>query len=346
MGHCCAAEAIRQEIAAVNPQAEVFIVDLIDYLFPHMSKYIYRTFTCVVNRYSAVYNFLNHAAGRCGILPMKAVIAHKIDRLLCECRADIVVSTLPICSQCISAYKQRRGSRIPLYTYITDIGAQDEWIVPHTDAYFVGANDTKNELIDKGIHTSRIHVCGIPVRHEFLLPISHAPVSAQTEVLIMGGGLGLIPSSDALLSALSRIDGVHLTVITGKNKALYARLKEKYPAIAVIGYTEHVADYMRRADLLITKSGGITTFEAIHCGTPLYVIRPFLMQEISNAEYIERNHIGRVVWSQSADVTHDMLSLLHDTARLHTMKQNMQQLRLKLEPLCPSVYFNKEASFS
>lgn len=343
MGHCCAAEAIRQEIAATAPHAEVHIVDLIDYLFPHSSELIYRLFAHMVNHCSAVYNFLNRAAGRCGILPMKAAIARKMDCLLCDCQADIIVSTLPICSQCISAYKQQRGTHIPMYTYITDIGAQDEWIVPHTNAYFVGARDTKNELIRKGVCADHIHVCGIPVRQDFRHPVPAAP-SEQTELLIMGGGLGLIPSSDRFLSALSHINGIHLTVITGKNKTLYTRLKAQYPTLTVVGYTEHVADYMRHADLLITKSGGITTFEAIHCGTPLYVMQPFLMQEICNAKYIERSNIGRVVWSQCDDVTHDILSLLHNDTQLHAMRQNMQHIRQELESPCPPAYFGCEVN--
>ncbi|MCD8357575.1 MAG: hypothetical protein LUE11_13565 [Clostridia bacterium] len=338
MGHCCAAEAIRQEIAVTDPHAEVRIVDLIDYLFPHSSELIYRIFAHMVNHCSAVYNFLNRAAGRCGMLPMKAAIARKLDRLLCDCQPDIIVSTLPICSQCISAYKQQRGTPIPLYTYITDIGAQDEWIVPHTNAYFVGASDTKNELIRKGVCANRIHICGIPVRQDFRQPVSAAP-SGQMELLIMGGGLGLIPSCDTFLSVLSHIHGIHLTVITGKNKALYTRLKAQYPALTVVGYTERVADYMRHADLLITKSGGITTFEAIHCGIPLYVIQPFLMQEICNAKFIERNRIGRVVWSQCDDVTQDIVSLLRSGTQLHAMRQNMKHIRQGLDCLCPAAYF-------
>lgn len=344
MGHCCAAEAIRQELATTNPQADVHIIDFIDYLFPRSSEMIYRTFTHLVNRYSAVYNYLNRAAGRCGMLPMNVIIMEKISRLLHDYHTDIVISTLPICSQCISAYKQQRGATMPLYTYITDIGAQDEWIVPHTDAYFVGSHDTKHELIRKGVCADRIHICGIPVRHDFLHLNPKPSSSEQTELLIMGGGLGLMPSSDDFLSALSDISDIHLTVITGKNQALYTRLKAQYPTITVVGYTDQVAQYMRNADLLITKSGGITTFEAIHCATPLYVIHPFLMQEIGNAEYIERNGIGRVLWSKSDNVIYDILSLLQNHMQLTVMKQNMEHICAGLEAVCPTVYFGGDAS--
>ena len=37
---------------------------------------------------------------------------------------------------------------------------------------------------------------------------------------------------------------------------------------------------MKRADLLVTKSGGITMFEALHTQTQLYIINPVLIQDI------------------------------------------------------------------
>ena len=343
MGHCCAAEAIRQQLSTVNPYADVHVVDLIDYLFPRQSEAIYRAFSHLVNHFSTVYNSLNRMVGRCGILPIHTMMMYKIRSLLRDDQADIVISTLPLCSQYISAYKQQCDDAIPLYTYITDIGAQDEWIVPHTNAYFVGAYETKIQLMQKGVRADRIHICGIPVRQDFLRPMEQRSHSEKTELLLMGGGLGLIPSSDAFLSALSQRDDLHLTVIAGKNHALHTHLCAQYPSIHVVGYTDQVARYMRSADLLITKSGGITTFEAIRCGTPLYVIRPFLMQEIGNAHYIEQHDIGRVIWSRSGDVASDILTLLQNNEHLAMMKRSMADICAQLEPLCPAIYFGEEA---
>ncbi len=344
MGHCSAAEAIRQQIAVINPHAQVQIVDLMEYLFPCTADLIYNGFSHMVNFCSALYNQLNRMAGKYASLPMKSHAVARVTTLLSS--ADLVVSTLPLCSQCVSAFKQKTGSSIPLYTYITDIGAQDEWITPCTDAYFVGAEETRQELMQKGVADSRIHVCGIPVRQSFLQPANPTETSDRLELLLMGGGLGLIPAADTFLQTLSQYEEVHVTVITGKNQALYDRLHQQYPTISVIGYTNQVADYMRRADLLITKSGGITTFEAIHTGTPLYIIRPFLMQEIGNARYIEQHHLGHVVWSADVDMTQDILSLLHQPIRLQAMRQNMKQLRDSLEEICPEICFTPEEMIS
>ena len=92
----------------------------------------------------------------------------------------------------------------------------------------------------------------------------------------MGGGLGLIPRAEELLSALDAASDLHVTVITGQNESLRRELTKSYPSFEVIGFTQKVAQYMARADLLLTKAGGITTFEAIHTGTPMCLLRPFL----------------------------------------------------------------------
>ena len=59
----------------------------------------------------------------------------------------------------------------------------------------------------------------------------------------------------------------------------------RYEDVKVLGYTENISKYMRWADLVITKAGGITLFEILHSQVPLFVIHPFLEQEMNNARY-------------------------------------------------------------
>lgn len=337
MGHRCVAEAIRQQLAAMHTHAQIQVLDLMDALFPNSSALLYRGFAQMVHYCPSLYNQLNRITGRCSTLPMQSWIADKMKELLKD--AEIVVSTFPLCAQFAAMYKRKYHASIALYTYITDIGAQDEWIVPDTDLYFVGAQETKLDLLYKGVAPHSIHVCGIPVRQDFLHPVGQAH-SGKTEILLMGGGLGLLPSAEDCLSVLSRCDSVHVTVITGKNQALYDTLRVKYPEITVIGYTEQVAQYMQKADVLVTKSGGATTFEAIHSETPLYILQPFLVQEFANARYIEQHRIGCVAWKKSQTIAQDILALAQDSSRLHEMKRNMHALKQSWEEICPVVAYN------
>ena len=329
MGHIKAAEAIKEQILTEHAEHNVEIIDFMDYMFPSISKYIYKGFGFLVSSCSGLYNVLNKTAGGNGTVPLKVAFTRKIDRLIADHRADLIVVAFPVCSQYISAYKRTRRVNIPLYTYITDITAHEEWIAPETDLYFVGDVTTKNTLLSKGVKEEKIIVSGIPVRRCFLQEQGEMQAGAETgcrEILIMGGGLGLLPSSDRLLQMLDKHPHLKTTLIAGKNEKLLEEVRKKYRNIQAIGYTDQVERYMKRADLLVTKAGGITTFEAVAARTPLYIVRPFLEQEFGNARYIEEHNIGRVLWDKSTDECRDILELIGDDRLLEEMRANMEKI--------------------
>ena len=91
---------------------------------------------------------------------------------------------------------------------------------------------------------------------------------------------------------------------------------------------------MARADLLLTKAGGITTFEAIHTGTPLCLLRPFLMQEEANAAYVQSHGFGKVLWNKGRE-SQEILDLLADQETLADMKQRMAVALRSLDAVSP-----------
>ena len=356
MGHVKCAEAITEEIYASQPDASVTTVDVMDYLFPHLSKAIYKGFSLLVTKLPGMYNHLNRAAGKHAGVPMKKTIAAKLDRLIAETQPDLIISNLPVCSKYISAYKELRVCTVPLFTYITDITVHDEWIADKTDLYFVGDESTGNVLISKGVSAEKIVVSGIPVKRVFksafkdgtLKDREKADTGTHTKkrLLIMGGGLGLVPGGSRLLKRLNEETCFEVTLITGKNRSLEKRARRKYKNINVVGFTDKIADYMAAADLVLTKPGGITTFEAIASRTPMYIADPFLEQEMGNARFIESKNIGRVVWSRDCDVASDIINFLKDTALIDTMKENMAKLCQSFSCPNPMQYFREFSSKS
>ena len=103
---------------------------------------------------------------------------------------------------------------------------------------------------------------------------------------------------------------------------LYFVSKDKYKNIKVIGYTEEVSKYMKNSDLIISKSGGITLFEAIYSEVPMYVINPFLVQEIKNSKFIEKEKIGKVIRDKDFDIVSDILNLINDDDEITKMKNH------------------------
>ena len=356
MGHVKCAEAIAEEIYASQPDASVTTVDVMDYLFPHLSKAIYKGFSLLVTKLPGMYNHLNRAAGKHAGVPMKKTIAAKLDRLIAETQPDLIISNLPVCSKYISTYKKLRVCTVPLFTYITDITVHDEWIADKTDLYFVGDESTGNVLISKGVSAEKIVVSGIPVKRVFKSAFKDGTLKdqekadtgtyAKKRLLIMGGGLGLVPGGSRLLKRLNEESCFEVTLIAGKNRSLEKRARRKCKNINVVGFTDKIADYMAAADLVLTKPGGITTFEAIASRTPMYIADPFLEQEMGNARFIESKNIGRVVWSRDCDVASDIIIFLKDTALIDTMKENMAKLCQSFSCPNPMQYFGESSSKS
>lgn len=327
MGHYCAAEAIKEELLVADSDDVIEIVDIVKILLPISYKLIYRLFSLFICRFSKVYNFVNSFATKHENTCVKSGKLKKINSLIEKYNPDLIVSTWSASTRYISTYKEKYEDDIPLYTYITDITAHDGWITDMTDMYFVATESTREMLLSKGVEDNKIVVNGIPVRKSFKQDIEVQSINDTKEVLIMGGGLGLIPNLDNILEKLYETSGIHITIITGKNKKMLKELKSNYPKIEVIGYTDKVCRYMKKSDLIITKPGGISTFEAIYTSTPMYVIKPFLSQEVGNAEFIEKTGIGRIVWENDIDISKDIISLIRNEKFIEEMKSNMQVLR-------------------
>ncbi len=334
-GHCSAAAAIREEILRQQPHACVTVTDLIAEAFPVAQRGIYGVFHFWVRHCPTVYNKLNRLAECRAFAPFKHLVARRLEQLLACTQADLVISTFPVCSQYVAASLKRSGRRIPLYTYVTDITVHEEWLAPGTDRYYVGAQSTMDALLARGIPAERIVLSGIPVRGSFGAQEESALPHDKHEVLVLGGGLGLIPGGDAFLRRLSENERLHVTLLAGHNQKLLRRAARHYPRVETVGFTEDIAAYYHRAELVISKSGGITTFEAIAAQTPLLVLPPFLMQEIGNAEFIERQGLGNVLWSRSADPAEEAERLLGRPEVLQQMRRNMRALAAGWQSACP-----------
>lgn len=338
MGHYMASVSLKQELEDQDTNVEV--IDFFDIIFPKIKNGIYRTFNFLVSRCSRIYNFLYKFSANTSKAPFKNIIKKRIERLIDEKNVDIIISTFPVCSQYISAYKKAQNTNFKLYTYITDVDINNEWITDETDSYFVASNESKMQMINHNVPDEKIKVVGIPVRHEFKEELYS---KGKNEIVVMGGGLGLIPNIEKTLDNLSTNKNIHITLLTGKNQKLFNKYYNQYSNITAVGYTDEVYKYMEKAELIITKPGGITLFEAIHSKTPIYVLYPFLSQEIGNAKFIENNGIGKVVWNKSGNEAEGILGLLSEPTMLEKMRKNMQRIKNSLDGLSVIDVYKKES---
>ena len=172
-------------------------------------------------------------------------------------------------------------------------------------------------------HASRIaeSAAGAPV---------HEPEARAPRILVMGGGLGLASDQeklDQLLASAVRRCNAEVTVVCGSNAERKAELEREHPEFRTLGFTDEVDSLMRETDLLITKPGGITLFEAIETGTPLLFIEPELSQEVYNARFAERHGIAKVFWSGDQATPEGLMELLRNSREMEKMESRMADLR-------------------
>jgi processive 1,2-diacylglycerol beta-glucosyltransferase len=103
---------------------------------------------------------------------------------------------------------------------------------------------------------------------------------------------------------------LNIIVVTGSNRRLYRRLKQRHfrNRVIILGRTDQVDRLMDVADLLITKPGGITSSEALCKSLPMIIVRPIPGQETYNTDYLLR--------SGAAVMAADCRSISREAARI------------------------------
>ena len=84
---------------------------------------------------------------------------------------------------------------------------------------------------------------------------------------------------------------------------------------------------MQRADVLISKPGGLTTFEAIHAEVPLLSFAPYLQQEKTNATYIATQKMGCILPKKTEDILTAVEEVAQNGELLQSYRLNMRQTK-------------------
>jgi processive 1,2-diacylglycerol beta-glucosyltransferase len=217
---------------------------------------------------------------------------------------DIIVCTQMIPAAMVSSLKERRKLHAPMIGVLTDFGVHDFWIQAGVDRYCV-AHDSMKPTFDADRRGTDVVTTGVPLMPAFAAPLSPAearrqlnlPAQAQI-VLVLGGGLGL--GVDAVASRLLEPESaLQVLVMPGRNdeaQAALQRLAAKYPErLRVSGWTERMDVFIRAADVVVGKPGGVTVAETLACGRTLFATRSLGGQEGFNVEFLERHGVGALV---------------------------------------------------
>ncbi|HEV8320717.1 MAG TPA: glycosyltransferase [Myxococcota bacterium] len=120
------------------------------------------------------------------------------------------------------------------------------------------------------------------VVRSFAAPRPWAPARAGAN-----GANGTNGANGAAGAAAGTARDVHVTVVCGRNRRVQARLREaqesgRLPYATIHGYVEDFPALLARADVVVTKPGGISVAEVFAAGRPLCLVHPDPGQEEAN----------------------------------------------------------------
>ena len=115
--------------------------------------------------------------------------------------------------------------------------------------------------------------------------------------LLVGGGEGMGPlGKTAREIAASGLD-VALAIVAGRNQRLKKHLEsvDWQVPVHIYGFTHELPDFMRAADVLVTKAGPGTIAESLNANLPIILYAKLPGQEDGNVTFVVEEEVG--VWN-------------------------------------------------
>jgi len=310
-GHKRAAEALAIAFARRQP-GEVRVEDVLDHtsmLFRMAYARFYLELTgraplvwgylyAQTNADPNLFGFTNNIRKR-----VESIGTNSLKDVLRSFAPDVIICTHFLPMELLVRYKRNAQLPQPIYCVITDFAAHTFWTYTEIDGYFVADDQTRDQLIARGVTASQITVSGIPVAPAISEPKDAVELRRRYDLpahgrvlTLFGGGMDDDRVRIIVQGLLRSEVEATLLVVAGRNATLVASLAdlESTPRLRlkILGYIDYVDDLIVASDLVISKAGGLIVSEVLARGVPLVVIDPIPGQEEWNADFVVSSGAG------------------------------------------------------
>ncbi|MCS6885140.1 MAG: hypothetical protein RMM17_01655 [Acidobacteriota bacterium] len=346
-GHTSAAKAIEAGLAAFAGKLQylVHITRIIEEAH-FLGRQAVHLYNFLLRHYQSYVKYYHWAINKLG--PDRSLYRFyrkSVEQLISRFCPNMIVSVHPMVQYGLACILQELKllDRVPLVTVVTDPCGNSwrGWASEKVKLYIVAHEEAKAELVSFGISEDRIRVCGMPVHPKFeeaVEKLDKAELRRELgldekkfTVFINAGwvGGGNIPKVfEAIADANLDIQAIFLA---GRNLNLLKRAQRvarraKFP-VRVLGYSENMERLMCSSDVMVSKLGGLTTFEALTCRLPIIIdhITPPMPQEAGTSALLER-HCAGVRLERAADIVPIVRRLLHEPAEYLKMRAGTSRI--------------------
>jgi 1,2-diacylglycerol 3-beta-galactosyltransferase len=247
-----------------------------------------------------------------------------------------IVSFHPLTTAAAVRAARTTDDKVPVVTVVTDlITAHTAWHHAGPDQIVVPSAAVRWSCHLAGVARGQCSEIGLPVSSRFgggrLRPTQRSALKkalgvdeGRFLVVVTGGGEGSGGIAKRAAALVDAFDDVQVVAICGRNRRLQQSLgslvNDAKGRLVVKGFVADMADWLRCADVVVTKAGPGTIAEATCCGAPLVITTHLPGQEKGNTEFVVRAGAAR-----RAPGIKDLLGIIgelrHRPAALEAMRQ-------------------------
>lgn len=327
-GHGRAAEALRLTCQKNYPDVQVLHIDFDDYSswIAHFS--IVNSYNFFISKIPKLFGFIYKTSDNIATKKILALLraflrlgVKKFLKKIEEYQPDYIISThfLP---QLVLPKK----FAIPFDVVITDYHAHQIWIAPNVRKFFVSTEEVKNDLEKIGVKSI---VSGLPVHPRFFRHRQINELKKQLTIdndwpiiLMMPIYRGNISAKEAVTTIFSYNRKINLVAISGKNNNTVFKELEKIKSAGqknfiILKNSNNIDEWMRVADIIVSKAGGLTISECMYLKKPIVIINPIPGQEEYNSGYIVKNGLGYKA-NSSDDLARNIQKIISDPTIIKT----------------------------
>ncbi len=315
-GHNHAAKAVKmaiEELSQGSQSIEVLVeamiqkTNILNHLFVALYNYLLQNHQNWIRYYIWFIEFLKPNQNSFSYELSKTYLKNMLLRV----QPSIVVSVHPMVNHYLAlALKDIGYSQTKLVIVVTDPNASlwSGWACSDADLIIAPNDLARDRLIELGIASDRISMIGMPIEPIFLhrAPVDKEDLLKQLgldpkllTVLLCGGwaGGGAIAKTYQALQAVTR--PIQIIILCGHNDRLFAEMKKQtnqsVMPTAVLPYTDSLSSLMSASDLIVTKAGGLTTFEAIARRLPMAIdlLTEPMPQEVGTANMLIEANLAK-----------------------------------------------------
>lgn len=334
-GHVRAAQALC--VSAVGMPLNVVHLDVMQFVQPWFRRMYTDLYLKLVSRFPHIWAWLYRHMQQVPASDLRQVLRRWFERgqsrallrKIATLQPEAIICTHFMPAELLAYLPLAKRPTCPIWVQITDFDVHRIWIQPGIAGYFTATEELAFRLRAEGVATDSIYVTGLPIMPQFSGPFERSACAhglgldpARRTVLLMGAGAGISDSMSIAQRLLAIDPALQLIALTGSNVVLHdalTKIADSVPGRFVVrGQTTHLERFMACSDLIVSKSGGLTSAECMAAGLPMIVNAPIPGQEERNADFLVEQGVAMKAIDPVA-VEYRVRTLLADPQRLAKM---------------------------